>query len=302
MREFKSGFVSIIGRPNVGKSTLLNALIGEKISIMTSKPQTTRTNIKGILNKENMQIVFTDTPGIHKPKNKLGTFMNRNVDHSMEGIDLLIFIVEADSKEIGKGDMYILEKVKASNTPCILVINKIDKVKRDILLQYITNFTQLHNFSAVVPISAIKNDGIDRLIVEIEKFLPIGPKFYDDSEITNQSEREIVEEIIREKTLKLLQDEIPHGIFVEVTEFKVKTKVDGEKFYNIEATAYCERESHKGIIIGKDGEMLKKISIYARQDIEKLMNRKVNLRIWVKVKDKWRDNEKDLKKFFNVTE
>lgn len=302
MREFKSGFVSIIGRPNVGKSTLLNALIGEKISIMTSKPQTTRTNIKGILNKENMQIVFTDTPGIHKPKNKLGTFMNRNVDHSMEGIDLLIFIVEADSKEIGKGDMYILEKVKASNTPCILVINKIDKVKRDILLQYITNFTQLHNFSAVVPISAIKNDGIDRLLVEIEKFLPVGPKFYDDSEITNQSEREIVEEIIREKTLKLLQDEIPHGIFVEVTEFKVKTKLDGEKFYNIEATAYCERESHKGIIIGKDGEMLKKISTYARQDIEKLMNRKVNLRIWVKVKDKWRDNEKDLKKFFNITE
>lgn len=302
MREFKSGFVSIIGRPNVGKSTLLNALIGEKISIMTSKPQTTRTNIKGILNKENMQIVFTDTPGIHKPKNKLGTFMNKNVNHSMEGIDLLIFIVEADSKEIGKGDMYILEKVKASNMPCILVINKIDKVKRDTLLQYITNFTKLHDFSAIVPISAIKNDGIDGLLVEIEKLLPVGPKFYDDSEITNQSEKEIAEEIIREKALKLLQDEIPHGIFVEVTEFKVKTKLDGEKFYNIEATAYCERESHKGIIIGKDGEMLKKISTYARQDIEKLMNRKVNLRVWVKVKDKWRDNENDLKKFFNTTE
>ncbi|MDD4066642.1 MAG: GTPase Era [Clostridia bacterium] len=302
MGEFKSGFVSIIGRPNVGKSTLLNALIGEKISIMTSKPQTTRTNIKGILNKENMQIVFTDTPGIHKPKNKLGTFMNKNVNHSMEGIDLLIFIVEADSKEIGKGDMYILEKVKASNMPCILVINKIDKVKRDTLLQYITNFTKLHDFSAIVPISAIKNDGIDGLLVEIEKLLPVGPKFYDDSEITNQSEKEIAEEIIREKALKLLQDEIPHGIFVEVTEFKVKTKLDGEKFYNIEATAYCERESHKGIIIGKDGEMLKKISTYARQDIEKLMNRKVNLRVWVKVKDKWRDNENDLKKFFNTTE
>jgi len=302
MEEFKSGFVSIIGRPNVGKSTLLNALIGEKISIMTSKPQTTRTNIKGILNKENMQIVFTDTPGIHKPKNKLGTLMNKNVNHSMEGIDLLIFIVEADSKEIGKGDMYILEKVKALNTPCILVINKIDKVKRDTLLQYITNFTQLHDFAAVVPISAIKNDGIDGLLVEIEKLLPVGPKFYDDSEITNQSEREIAEEIIREKTLKLMQDEIPHGIFVEVTEFKVKTKLDGEKFYNIEAIAYCERESHKGIIIGKDGEMLKKISTYARQDIEKLMNRKVNLRVWVKVKDKWRDNENDLKKFFNATE
>ena len=298
MEQFKSGFVSIIGRPNVGKSTLLNRLIGEKISIMTSKPQTTRTKITGILNGENSQIVFIDTPGIHKPKHKLGNVMNQTVNDSIKDVDLLIFIVEADDTQIGKGDMYILQKVIESKIPCILVINKIDKIKRDNLLPIIKQYMDLHNFKAVVPISALNNDGVNILHEEILKNIPYGPKYYEDDEITNQSEKEIVAEIIREKALKLLDEEIPHGIIVQIDTFKLKEKSDGTKYYNIEATIFCEKDSHKGIIIGKEGTMLKRISTYARQDIEKFMNKKVNLKTWVKVKDKWRDNEKIIKNFF----
>ena len=298
MEQFKSGFVSIIGRPNVGKSTLLNRLIGEKISIMTSKPQTTRTKITGILNGENSQIVFIDTPGIHKPKHKLGNVMNQTVNDSIKDVDLLIFIVEADDTQIGKGDMYILQKVIESKIPCILVINKIDKIKRDNLLPIIKQYMDLHNFKAVVPLSALNNDGVNILHEEILKNIPYGPKYYEDDEITNQSEKEIVSEIIREKALKLLDEEIPHGIIVQIDTFKLKEKSDGTKYYNIEATIFCEKDSHKGIIIGKEGTMLKRISTYARQDIEKFMNKKVNLKTWVKVKDKWRDNEKIIKNFF----
>ena len=298
MKQFKSGFVSIIGRPNVGKSTLLNRLIGEKISIMTSKPQTTRTKITGILNGENSQIVFIDTPGIHKPKHKLGDVMNQTVNESIKDVDLLIFIVEADDTQIGKGDMYILQKVIESKIPCILVINKIDKIKRDNLLPIIKQYMDLHNFKAVVPISALNNDGVNILHEEILKNIPYGPKYYEDDEITNQSEKEIVAEIIREKALKLLDEEIPHGIIVQIDNFKLKEKSDGTKYYNIEATIFCEKDSHKGIIIGKEGTMLKRISTYARQDIEKFMDKKVNLKTWVKVKDKWRDNEKIIKNFF----
>ncbi len=299
MEQFKSGFVSIIGRPNVGKSTLLNSLIGEKISIMTSKPQTTRTKITGILNKDNAQIVFIDTPGIHKPKHKLGNVMNQTVNDSIKDVDLLVFIVEAEDEEIGKGDMYILQKVIDSNIPCILVINKIDKIKRDKLLAIISKYTELYDFKAVVPLSALKNDGVDRLLEEILNNIPYGPKYYEEDEITNLSEKDIVSEIIREKALKLLDEEIPHGIIVQVDSFKLKEKSDGTKYYNIEATIFCEKDSHKGIIIGKEGTMLKRISTYAREDIEKLMNKKVNLKTWVKVKDKWRDDEKVIKNFFN---
>ena len=298
MEQFKSGFVSIIGRPNVGKSTLLNRLIGEKISIMTSKPQTTRTKITGILNGENSQIVFIDTPGIHKPKHKLGNVMNQTVNDSIKDVDLLIFIVEAEDTQIGKGDMYILQKVIESKIPCILVINKIDKIKRDNLLPIIKQYMDLHEFKAIVPLSALNNDGVNILYEEILKNIPYGPKYYEDDEITNQSEKEIVSEIIREKALKLLDEEIPHGIIVQIDTFKLKEKSDGTKYYNIEATIFCEKDSHKGIIIGKEGTMLKRISTYARQDIEKFMNKKVNLKTWVKVKDKWRDNEKIIKNFF----
>ena len=299
MEQFKSGFVSIIGRPNVGKSTLLNVLIGEKISIMTNKPQTTRTKITGILNDENSQIIFTDTPGIHKPKHKLGKVMNEAVDESIQEVDLLVFIVEADSEEIGKGDHYIINKIKERNVPCILVINKIDKIKRDKLLPLIDNYMKLYKFDAVIPLSAMKNDGVKRLLDEIKKYLPYGPKYYADDEFTNQTEREIIQEIVREKALKLLDEEVPHGIVVEVESFKVKKKRDGEKYYNIEVIIYCEKNSHKGIIIGSKGTMLKSISTYARQDIEKLLGMKVNLKTWVKVKDDWRDNEKLINKFFN---
>lgn len=299
MEQFKSGFVSIIGRPNVGKSTLLNALIGEKISIMTSKPQTTRTKIKGILNKENAQIVFIDTPGIHKPRHKLGNVMNQAVDDSIKDVDLLIFIVEAEDEEIGKGDMFVLQKVIESNIPCILVVNKIDKIKREKLLAVISKYNSLYQFKAVIPMSALKNDGVDRLMAEILNNLPLGPKYYEDDEITDLSEKEIVAEIIREKALKLLDEEVPHGIIVQIDSFKLKEKSDGTKYYNIEATIFCEKDSHKGIIIGKEGTMLKRISTYARQDIEKLMNKKVNLKTWVKVKEKWRDDDKIIKNFFN---
>lgn len=298
MEQFKSGFVSIIGRPNVGKSTLLNALIGEKISIMTSKPQTTRTRITGILNKEDAQIVFIDTPGIHKPRHKLGNVMNQTVDDSIKDVDLLIFIIEADSEDIGKGDMFILQKVIDSKIPCILVINKIDKVKREKILAIIEKYKELYSFIAIVPLSALNNDGVSILLNEILKNIPLGPKYYEDDEITNLSEKELSAEIIREKALKLLDEEIPHGIIVQIDSFKIKEKLDGTKYYNIEATIYCEKDSHKGIIIGKEGTMLKKISTYAREDIEKLMGKKVNLKTWVKVKDKWRDNEKMIKNFF----
>ncbi len=298
MKEFKSGYVSIIGRPNVGKSTLLNNLIGQKIAIMSNKPQTTRTKITGILNTQNMQAIFIDTPGIHKPKHKLGKIMNEVVDETITEVDVHIFIVEADSQDIGKGDQFIIEKLKDSNIPCILVINKIDKIKREKLLSIIENYMKLHKFDAVVPISALKDDGVDKLINEIEKILPVGPKYYENDELTNQTERQIIEEIVREKTLHFLNEEIPHGIVTEQESFKVKKKNDGEKYYDIGVTIYCEKESHKGIIIGSKGTMLKRISTSARIDIEKLLDAKVNLKTWVKVKDDWRDNDKLLNKFF----
>ena len=296
-KKFKSGFVSLVGRTNVGKSTLLNALVKEKVAITTSKTQTTRTAIKAIINNENHQIIITDTPGIHKPKTKLGETMINTAFGMFYEVDVILFLIEATSTEIGRGDSKILEKIKQANRPCILVINKIDLVKKESLLNLIQLYNKEYNFEAVVPISAYKEKGTQELINEIEKLLPEGPKYYEDDEYTDQTSRQLVEEIIREKALKLLDEEVPHGIFVEVEKFAFRKTTKGEDIYDIEATIYCLRESHKGIIIGKGGQMLKRISTYARQDSENMLDTKVNLKVWVKVKEDWQEKDSVVNKF-----
>ncbi len=296
--NFKSGFVSIIGRTNVGKSTLINSLVGEKIAIMTNKPQTTRTAIKAIVNRKNSQIIIIDTPGIHKPKTKLGKTMNETAFEVAEEVDVILFLIEATSKEIGPGDRRILEKIKESDKKTILVINKIDLVKKEELLALIKLYSAEYDFVGVLPISAIKQDSNEVVLDEIEKNLKVGPAFYDTEEYTDQTMRQIVEETIREKALKLLDEEIPHGLYVEVEKMKrSKSRTENKPFYNIEATIYCLRDSHKGIIIGKGGQMLKKIGIYARQDLENMFGMKINLKTWVKVKQDWQDTDAIIKKF-----
>lgn len=296
--NFKSGFVSIIGRTNVGKSTLINSLVGEKIAIMTNKPQTTRTAIKAIVNRKNSQIIIIDTPGIHKPKTKLGKTMNETAFEVAEEVDVILFLIEATSKEIGPGDRRILEKIKESDKKTILVINKIDLVKKEELLALIKLYSAEYDFVGVLPISAIKQDSNEIVLDEIEKNLKVGPAFYDTEEYTDQTMRQIVEETIREKALKLLDEEIPHGLYVEVEKMKTsKSRTDNKPFYNIEATIYCLRDSHKGIIIGKGGQMLKKIGIYARQDLENMFGMKINLKTWVKVKQDWQDTDQIIKRF-----
>lgn len=297
MENFKSGFVSLVGRTNVGKSTLLNALVKEKVAITTSKTQTTRTAIKAILNDEKYQIIITDTPGIHKPKTKLGETMVSTAFTMFSEVDVILFLIEATSEEIGKGDKLILDKIKESNKPCILVINKIDLIKREKLLSLIELYSKEYNFSAVVPISAYKEDGIQNIIDEILKIIPNGPKYYDSEEYTDQTARQLVEELIREKALKFLNDEVPHGIFVETEKFSYRQTSKGQDIYDIEATIYCLRESHKGIIIGKGGNLLKKIATYARQDAEKMLDTKVNLKVWVKVKEDWQEKDNIVNKF-----
>ncbi|MCI8833468.1 MAG: GTPase Era [Clostridia bacterium] len=296
--NFKSGFVSIIGRTNVGKSTLINSLVGEKIAIMTNKPQTTRTAIKAIVNRKNSQIIIIDTPGIHKPKTKLGKTMNETAFEVAEEVDVILFLIEATSKEIGPGDRRILEKIKESDKKTILVINKIDLVKKEELLALIKLYSTEYDFVGVLPISAIKQDSNEIVLDEIEKNLKVGPAFYDTEEYTDQTMRQLVEETIREKALKLLDEEIPHGLYVEVEKMKTsKSRTDNKPFYNIEATIYCLRDSHKGIIIGKGGQMLKKIGIYARQDLENMFGMKINLKTWVKVKQDWQDTDQIIKRF-----
>ena len=296
--NFKSGFVSIIGRTNVGKSTLINSLVGEKIAIMTNKPQTTRTAIKAIVNRKNSQIIIIDTPGIHKPKTKLGKTMNETAFEVAEEVDVILFLIEATSKEIGPGDRRILEKIKESDKKTILIINKIDLVKKEELLALIKLYSAEYDFVGVLPISAIKQDSNEVVLDEIEKNLKVGPAFYDTEEYTDQTMRQLVEETIREKALKLLDEEIPHGLYVEVEKMKTsKSRTDNKPFYNIEATIYCLRDSHKGIIIGKGGQMLKKIGIYARQDLENMFGMKINLKTWVKVKQDWQDTDAIIKKF-----
>jgi GTP-binding protein Era len=299
MEKFKSGFVSIIGRTNVGKSTLINSLVGEKIAITANKSQTTRTVIKAIINNKNSQIIFTDTPGIHKPKTKLGTTMNDNAWSTIPEVDIILFIVEATSNGIGKGDQMILERLKESNKKAILVINKIDLIEKEKLLNLIELYNKEYNFVATIPISATQNENTNKIITEIEKNLPEGPAYYDVEEYTDQTERQLVEELIREKALRLLDQEVPHGIYVEVEKMKLRKTSKNQDIYDIEATIYVLRKSHKGIVIGKDGSMLKRIGTYARQDIEKMLDTKVNLKLWVKIKEGWQDNDSIVKKFKN---
>jgi len=295
--NFKSGFVSIIGRTNVGKSTLINSLVGEKVAIMANKTQTTRTAIRAIVNRTNSQIIFIDTPGIHKPKTKLGNTMIETAFGTIPEVDVILFMVEATSDEIGRGDTKILEKLKETNKKVILIINKIDLVKKEQIVKLIEMYSKEYNFEAVVPVSAIKNKEVETILNEIEKLLKQGPAYYDIDEYTDQTSRQLVEEVIREKALKLLDDEVPHGLYVEVEKMKLSRTKMNERIYNIEATIYCLRDSHKGIIIGKDGSMLKKIGTYARQDLEKMLDKKINLKTWVKVKKDWQDEESIVKKF-----
>ncbi len=297
MAEFKSGFVTLIGRTNVGKSTLLNLLVGEKVAVIANKVQTTRTAIKGIVNRTNSQIIFTDTPGIHKPKHKLNETMNETSFLSIPDADILLFLIEATSEDIGKGDRLILEKIKESKRKTILIINKIDLVKRETLLKLIDIYSKEYNFEAVIPISATNIKYRETILEEIEKNLKQGPAYYDIEEYTDQTMRQLAEETIREKALKLLQDEVPHGIYVEVEKMKLRKNKKEEEIYDIEATIYCLRESHKGIIIGKNGEMLKRIGRSARIDMEENFGLKINLKTWVKVKEDWIDNPSIINKF-----
>lgn len=289
--SFKAGFVTLIGRPNVGKSTLMNHLIGQKIAITSNKPQTTRNRIQTVLTTEEGQIVFLDTPGIHKAKNKLGDYMVNVAERTLEEVDVILWLVEP-TDYIGAGERHIIEQLKKTKTPVILVINKIDTVKRDSLLAFIDTYRKELDFQEIVPVSALKGDNTEELVKCIFQYLPYGPAFYDEDTVTDQPMRQIVAELIREKALRLLEDEIPHGIAVSIESMKEKGKI-----CHIEATIVCERESHKGIIIGKGGQMLKKIGSAARTEIEDLLEMQVNLQLWVKVKKDWRDSDFLMKNF-----
>ena len=288
---FKSGFVTLIGRPNVGKSTLMNCIIGQKIAITSNKPQTTRNRIQTVYTSEEGQIVFLDTPGIHKAKNKLGDYMVTVAEKTLSEVDVILWLGEP-SNFIGAGERHIIEQLKKGKTPVILVINKIDTVKKEQLLEYIDTYRKEYDFAEIVPVSALKAENIKELLKCIMKYLPYGPAFYDEDTVTDQPVRQIVAELIREKTLRLLSDEIPHGVAVSIESMKYKKNI-----VDIEATIFCERDSHKGIIIGKNGAMLKKIGSMARRDIEELLEKQANLQLWVKVKKDWRDSDFLLKNF-----
>ena len=288
---YKSGFVTLIGRPNVGKSTLMNRLSGQKIAIPSNKPQTTRNRIQTVLTLEEGQIVFLDTPGIHKAKNKLGDYMVNVAERTLNEVDVILWLVEP-TNFIGAGERHIIEQLKKVKTPVILVINKTDTIKRDEVLPYIDTYRKELDFQEIVPLSALKGDNTDTLIKCILKYLPYGPAFYDEDTITDQPMRQIVAELIREKALRLMEEEIPHGIAVSIEQMNFRKNI-----CDIEATIICERESHKGIIIGKGGQMLKQIGSKARPEIEDLLEQKVNLQLWVKVKKDWRDSDFLLKNF-----
>ncbi len=288
---FKSGFVSIVGMPNVGKSSLLNAIVGQKIAIISDKPQTTRNKILAIYTNEEEQIIFTDTPGIHNPHNKLGEFMVNEAKRSIDDTDIVIFMVDA-TRNIQEMERKIVENLSSQDIPCILVINKIDLVQKEKLLPLIANYSSLMDFACVVPLSAKKKDGIELLLNDIREYLNPGPKFYYDDMVTDQPEKQIAAEIIREKLLWLLDKEIPHGIAIEIEKMQEKKTVT-----SISAVIYCEKQSHKGIIIGKNGDMLKKIGSMARTDIEKMLDKKVYLELWVRVKSDWRNSNYLMKSF-----
>ncbi|MET3617292.1 GTP-binding protein Era [Peptoniphilus olsenii] len=294
-KNFKSGYVSIIGRPNVGKSTLLNEIIGEKISAISPKPQTTRQNITFIYTDDDAQIIFLDTPGMQKPKNKLGQYMLEESKAGIEDADVVTYIVDT-SKKIGKAERGIIELLKnyKGKIPIILLINKIDNIRKDELLQIIEMYSSESIFDEIIPISAINADGTDLYIEILKNYLREGPMFYPNDMITDKNERFIAAELIREKGLKYLQDEVPHGLAVEIEKFK---KRENKELYDINAIIYVERESHKAIIIGKKGQMLKKIAQESRESIEQLIGTKVNLQVWVKVEKNWRDKDNSVKKF-----
>ena len=289
--NFKSGFATLIGRPNVGKSTLMNYLIGQKIAITSNKPQTTRNRIQTVLTTEEGQIIFVDTPGIHKAKNKLGEYMVNIAERTLNEVDVVLWLVEPTTF-IGAGERHIADQLQKVKTPVILVINKVDMVKKEEVLPAIAAYKDLYDFAEIVPVSARSGENTDELLKVIMKYLPSGPQFYDEDTITDQPERQIVAELIREKALHCLNEEIPHGIAVTIESMKRNKKV-----MHIDATIICERDSHKGIIIGKQGNMLKKIGSTARYEIEKMLGCQVNLKLWVKVKKDWRDSEYLMKNF-----
>ncbi len=291
MDNYKSGFVTLIGRPNVGKSTLMNHLIGQKIAITSNKPQTTRNRIQTVLTTEEGQIVFVDTPGIHKAKNKLGEYMVNVAERTLNEVDVVLWLVEPTTY-IGAGEQHIARQLQRVNTPVVLVINKTDSVKKEEILQAIATYKDIYDFAEIVPVSARNGDNTEELLKVVMKYLPYGPQFYDEDTVTDQPERQIVAELIREKALHSLNEEIPHGIAVAIDQMKMRNKV-----MHIDATIICERDSHKGIIIGKQGNMLKKIGSTARFEIERMLECKVNLKLWVKVKKDWRDSEFLMKNF-----
>ncbi|MCR1843306.1 GTPase Era [Murimonas intestini] len=291
--NYKSGFATLIGRPNVGKSTLMNQLIGQKIAITSNKPQTTRNRIQTVYSCDAGQIVFVDTPGIHKAKNKLGEYMVNVAERTLSEVDVILWLVEPTTF-IGAGERHIAEQLKKTTTPVILVINKIDTVKREDILRFIDEYRKIYDFAEIIPVSALKGMNTDDVIDSIFKYLPYGPQFYDEDTVTDQPQRQIAAELIREKALRCLDEEIPHGIAVSIEKMKER---QGGKIMDIEATIICERDSHKGIIIGKGGAMLRKIGSAARKEIEDMLEMKVYLQLWVKVKKDWRDSDFLLKNF-----
>ncbi|MCI6043829.1 GTPase Era [bacterium] len=291
--NFKSGFVAIIGRPNVGKSTLMNHLIGQKIAITSKKPQTTRNRIQTVYTCEDGQIVFLDTPGIHKAKNKLGEYMVNVAEQTLRDVDVVLWLVEPTTY-IGAGEKHIADQLEKINLPVILVINKVDTIKKEEVLQVIDTYRKLYDFAEIIPASALRGQNTDDIIQSLFKYMTYGPMFYDEDTVTDQPQRQIVAEVIREKALHALDEEIPHGIAVTIEKMRERK---GQHIVDIEATIICERDSHKGIIIGKQGTMLKKIGSNARFEIEKMLEEKVNLKIWVKVRKDWRDSDTLMKNF-----
>ena len=289
----KSGFVTLIGRPNVGKSTLMNHLIGQKIAITSNKPQTTRNRIQTVYTDERGQIVFLDTPGIHKAKNKLGEYMVNVAERTLNEVDLILWLVEP-STFIGAGERHIVEQLKRTKTPVILIINKVDTVDKKEIIKYMDTYRKVYDFAEIIPVSALRAQNLDTVLDQIFKYLPYGPMFYDEDTVTDQPQRQIVAEMIREKALRCLDEEIPHGIAVAIDQMKERK---GGGMFDIDATIICERDSHKGIIIGKGGSMLKRIGSEARCDIENMLEAKVNLQLWVKVKKDWRDSDFLMKNF-----
>lgn len=297
--NYKSGFVSIIGRPNVGKSTFLNRVIGQKIAIMSDKPQTTRNKIQGVYTQDDAQIVFIDTPGIHKPKHKLGDFMMKVAQNTLKEVDLILFMINA-KEGLGRGDEFIIEKLKETSTPVYLVINKIDEVHPDELLPLMETYKSLFNFKEIIPISALQGNNVETLLEQIKQFLPEGPQYYPADQVTDHPERFIVSELIREKVLHLTREEVPHSIAVAIDSMKKRERGD---IVDIQATIVVERDSQKGIVIGKQGKVLKEVGQKARMDIEALLGSKVFLELWVKVQKDWRNKQSQLRDFgFNENE